>query len=334
MNALGRCNLSTASLSRELLRTLHILCVARSFASCPQKDDDGQRTEEEANTFKEALNVMTNLYASLCGTAVIQLKAIPRRPRSYDGLIRVFDLAASAVDEHQDVLKDVMRWGGEVVDGSLEVVVVGGAAEARVRFASHEQAERCVAAVRKQGRRASCVFNETAYSRDHGAPYSGWCTAEQGVASMAVAHIAKAEDEAVQRSAPLPQRIRAAQGTRPKLTDLSSGDAEVVVVDADPLKLLEQTVGDLEGAAFVGKGDCDTVKQLLAVFEWDMRTALARVTADYAVTGQTVDAAMRKRAVSMRRRTLVASEATVSKRERPTSALVALEEVQMSATNS
>jgi len=71
-------------------------------------------------------------------------------------------------------------------------------------------------------------------------------------------------------------------------------------VDADPLKLLEQTVGDLEGAAFVGKGDCDTVKQLLAVFEWDMRTALARATADYAVTGQTVDAAMRKRAISMK----------------------------------
>lgn len=150
-----------------------------------------------------------------------------------------------------------------------------------------------------------------AYSCDRGEPYSGWCTAEQGVASMAVAHLTKAAAEAT-----LPERIQAAQRARPKLTDLSGGGVRNVAVNMEPLKLLEQTAADIEGATFVGKGDRDMVKQMLAVFEWDMRTALARATTDYTASGQTVDGAVRKRSASIKRR------ASASPRETPTSALI------------
>jgi hypothetical protein len=133
----------------------------------PQKDGHGTRTDEELAVFKSALPVMNKAYASICGTAVVQLKDVPPRPAEYDGLVAIFDLLPSSVDE-ETVRADLGRFGNVV-----EAAVVGGVATAR--FESHEEAERCVAALRGESRGAHCVYNGTHYSRDRGEPYSGWC---------------------------------------------------------------------------------------------------------------------------------------------------------------
>ena len=73
-------------------------------------------------------------------------------------------------------------------------------------------------------------------------------------------------------------------------------------------------------AKFTGRADAKLVPHLLAVFEWDMRTAIARATTDYAASGQTVDGAVRKRATSIKRRT------SAPPGETPTSALMEVHE--------
>jgi hypothetical protein len=133
----------------------------------PQKDGHGTRTDEELAVFKSALPVMNKAYASICGTAVVQLKDVPPRPAEYDGLVAIFDLLPSSVDE-ETVRADLGRFGNVV-----EAAVVGGVATAR--FESHEEADCCVAALRGESRGAHCVYNGTHYSRDRGEPYSGWC---------------------------------------------------------------------------------------------------------------------------------------------------------------
>jgi hypothetical protein len=151
--------------------------LAHSFVSVPQKDDHGVRTAEELEVFKRALPVMNKCYASICGTAVIQFKDIPVRPAEYDGWVTIFDLHPSSADEDA-VCADLVRFGNVV-----EVSIVGRVAT--VRFASHEEAERCVAALRKESREAGCVYNETCYSRDRGEPFSGWCVCARVVLSVA-----------------------------------------------------------------------------------------------------------------------------------------------------
>jgi hypothetical protein len=141
--------------------------LPRSFVSVAQKNAHGERTTEELAVFKSALPVMNRCYASICGTAVVQLKDVPPRPAEYDGRVTIFDLCPSFADEEM-VRADLGRFG-DVVEAAVE----GGVATAR--FASHEEAERCVAALCDESRGACCVYNATHYSRDRGEPYSGWC---------------------------------------------------------------------------------------------------------------------------------------------------------------
>ena len=46
------------------------------------------RTKEEDEAFGRALTVMMDLYASAVGTTVLQIKEIPPRPTTYDGLLK------------------------------------------------------------------------------------------------------------------------------------------------------------------------------------------------------------------------------------------------------
>jgi hypothetical protein len=110
---------------------------------------------------------MNKCYASICGTAVIQLKDVPPRPAEYDGRVTIFDLGPASADE-EAVRTDLARFGNVV-----EFAVVTGVAT--VRFASHDEAERCVVALQRESRDACLVYNATHYSRDCGEPYSGWC---------------------------------------------------------------------------------------------------------------------------------------------------------------
>ena len=84
--------------------------------------------------FKLGLPAMNRTYASIYGTAAIQLKDIPPRPTKYDGCVTLFNVPSA---DEASVSDDLSRFG-EVVDVTLK------AGQASVRFASHEQAERCV----------------------------------------------------------------------------------------------------------------------------------------------------------------------------------------------
>lgn len=275
---------------------------------CHKKDSDNKRTNEEVRVFKRALPVMNKLYASLAGTAVVQLKDIPPRPPEYDGRITVFNPPTAYISgEDSDTAvatSDLQRFG-QVVElsvgrshghkggfGSTSDYVV------HARFATHEQAEACVSALNAEARGAGCEYNETAYSRDccqAGHRYSGWCTMEQGSSSLAAAHLARAERQAEQRSLQLPQRFTSAQASRAKLTDISGGAVQPRMVNDDPEALLLQTFRDIEGAHFIGKGDKPMVHHMLGQFEFIMKWAVDECLR-LADTDLTIDPAVTRRA--------------------------------------
>jgi hypothetical protein len=146
---------------RRFLRSKDVLgkCgMFWDFASLPQKP----RKKEEEDTFKRGLVGMNYFYASLCGTAIVQLKDIPSRPSEYDGRMIVFDDKYSWMTSEKDVKADLERFGGKITEIAIK------AGEAQVTFATHEQAFNCIAALKKVNRGADTVYNETAYSRGDG----------------------------------------------------------------------------------------------------------------------------------------------------------------------
>ena len=127
----------------------------------------------------------------------------------------------------------------------------------------------------------------TCYDRACGTPYSGWCTAEQGAASMVVAHLGSSAVGKAERR--LPEPLARAQASRPKLTDISGGEVRAVTTAEEPAQLLQRTIEDVEHAHFVGKADGKAVHQMLCEFEWTMKVAVEQATLDVAGTGLTVD---------------------------------------------
>ncbi len=253
------------------------------FASLPQKDTaGGPRTAEEKKTFDRGIEAMGCFYASMCGTTIVQLKDIPPRPSEYDGRMSVFDASYSKSTSEADVIADLERFGGTITEIAIK------AGEAQVTFATHEQAERCIAALREEGRGACTVYNETAYSRDRGETFSGWCTFEQGACKLVAGHLSTASRQASKRSAVLPERLVRANASRAKVVDISDGQVRTVDVEESPDALLKQTSDDLEIAKFVGKGEAETVKQLLAKVEWSMHMAMEQATADHVRRGLTI----------------------------------------------
>jgi hypothetical protein len=251
------------------------------FASLPQKDTaGGPRTDEETVIFTRGLKGMGYFYASICCTAIVQLKDIPPRPSEYDGRMIVFDKAFSESTSEKDVITDLERFGGQI----NEIAIKAG--EAHVTFATHEQAKDCIAQLDKVKRGADTVYNETAYSRDRGEPFSGWCTFEEGASKLAAAHLNMASRQASKRSAVLPKRLLRANASRAKLIDISDGKVRKVDVDESFVAVLKQTSDDLEIAKFVGKGVAEKVKQLLAELEWSMHMAMEQATADHMRRGQ------------------------------------------------
>ena len=251
-----------------------------SFASVPQKDALGQRSDDEKGIFGRSLGVMTNCYASICATAVIQLKDVPPRPAEYDGVVIVEGLAewrgAAGVEA------ELSRLG---LDGVQVHAMTAG--RATVRFASHELAVSGARELQRAGHVAFCAYNETCYDRACGTPYSGWCTAEQGSASMVVAHLGSSAVGKAERR--LPEPLARAQASRPKLTDISGGEVRAVTTAEEPAQLLQRTIEDVEHAHFVGKADGKVVHQMLCEFEWTMKVAVEQATLDVAGTGLTVD---------------------------------------------
>jgi hypothetical protein len=167
--------------------------------------------------------------------------------------------------------------------------------EAHVRFATHEQAEACVAGLQGQNRAVDYVYNTTAYDRASGYPYSGWCTFEQGAAKIAAAHLQAAREQAEAHGTLLPERLTRAQTRRVKIIDISGDVAQPSVVNAAPTELLAATIENINGAKFVGKGDKPMVQHMLSELDWIMKTAAEQATARHAAeSGLTVDPLMLK----------------------------------------
>ena len=160
-------------------------------------------------------------------------------------------------------------------------------------------------------------YNTTAYD---GVGGRGWCIFEQGVCTTVAAHLHAAESQAAAERQ-LPPRFAHAQASRPKVVDIGGGVSCERSVTDRPEAVLDEAVRTIAAAKFTGKADAALVPHMLAVFEWDIRTAVARATSDYVSSGQTVDKAV-LRQVSVRRR--APAEGTPD--ERPTSGLVACEQ--------
>lgn len=239
------------------------------YASLPQRGLDGSdRTDEEAATFKRALSVMGLFYASIRGTAVLQFKDVPPRPSQFDGQIMLFGVSSAA--STKEALTSELSCFGAVVE--LDINPISG--QASVRFATHSAAEECIAELTRLGRAVDFVYNATAYDRDCGSVYSGWCTFEQAVAKMVSAHLEAADRQASKAKEPTPTSLPGKATVRAKLIDISDGGVVPVEVSDEPAKLLSSTIGAINGAKFVGKADKAIVQHMLSELEWIMKSAM------------------------------------------------------------
>ena len=138
-----------------------------SYASLYQHPPEGRRTPEEESSFKRALDVMADTYASAVGTTVLQLKEIPSRPADYDGAICLY--GSNATDD-ASVRKVLSQFGEiQVINFSDQHVIV--------RFETHAAALAAVQAGAPQElcEGISTLYNERSYNDDTGDGGRGWC---------------------------------------------------------------------------------------------------------------------------------------------------------------
>ena len=154
----------------------------------------------------------------------------------------------------------------DLVDGKIDRVARVKAANAVARFATHEEAEKAVAGLRRQGRGAALLYNETPYE---GVGGRGWCLVEQGSASVVAAHLAHTE----QLGVVLPPSFALAQRCRPKLIDITGGKTSVVKVAADPERVLRETMDALGHARFTFDSDRAMAEEMMNEFEWIIKMA-------------------------------------------------------------
>ena len=277
------------------------------WGSLPQKP----RTEEETRSFAAALQVMLSLYASVTGTAVIQCKHVPPRPALFDGCLCLYDeLQEGEAAALRDELAGLLQGEGQPAVGCT-VELVATVAVHRLRFDTHEQAERALGLLREQGRAADFEFNDRAYD---GVGGRGWCIAEQGASKAVAAHLKAARHSTATAQ---PERFRVAEASRPKVCELNpSGgviEVELEVVPertvfgacwprkrghaegATPSEYLSQALEAIEHAAFTGKGDKPKVQLLLAKLEWLIRSAVEEDASISGRGGRTVDPAVVRR---------------------------------------
>jgi len=139
----------------------HVRGIFWDFMSLPQ----WPRSEMEDRLFVAALKVMADMYASLLGTMVMRHRTVPARPSHLDGEVIVLGKAA----------EEVVRPALEAY-GALKSLHRDEQGRWRARFASHEDAERAVAAGPFQG--ATAIFT-CHNARPYGA--RGWTSLETGV---------------------------------------------------------------------------------------------------------------------------------------------------------
>ena len=234
------------------------------WCSLPQRPRDAA----EDALMKAALGIMADLYASPLGTAVVQIKEIPRRPASLDGSVLILSQGIELDEGH---LSDVLATFGRI--RSVEVL---SPIEARAKFERHEDAERCAAMA---DGRVGAVMME--YS---GRPYDerGWCILEESVACEGPL---RAQRHAGTRHA-------LSRAPRAKLYEL--GVAGTAVEKAPRPQNAASVARRLEAGAFSnGKADVDAVRLMYEEYQVRLASGAHEIEADRAAT---------RRALLMRRR--------------------------------
>ena len=190
--------------------------------------------------FDQALDTMGDLYASVIGTTVMQIKEIPRRPVEFDGVLCLFELK---VDE-ATIKAKLKRFG------NIKRVVLGTWPPAVVYFSTHTAA---IAAKEAAAELSDlCGGVDTLYNTR---PYDdrGWCCFEENVSS-----------EVLSRLAVYPRLRDVLKSLPPKLLALrSDGEPEQVELAASDVgHRRTRVIEAIRKATFTGKGDKDKVIRL------------------------------------------------------------------------
>ena len=245
-------------------------------ASRPQ----GDCTDDEIRQGAEALEVMSNLYASVIGTTVLQHKDVPSRPVSYDGALRLFSLPPHLCTEA--ALRATLADFGTVTSCEIETYTRSStpSTHATVRFENHADAQSAVFALKYVGDLGVALhYNSTPYEGEGG---RGWCVIEKGSTSAVVAHL-----NAAAQSGKLPKRIAFAQKRRAKLIDITGGRTRVTNVTTDPTRLLQVVLLELSKARFTFDQDRELAERTMAAFVEAIQKAIeATATAKRSVPAQ------------------------------------------------
>ena len=236
----------------------------------PQKDPEtARRTDDENKRFGRAIGCMSSCYASITGTAVLQLKQVPERPKEYDGWVAVHEVPKGGEDipdftsDKQAVEQEMTRFG--------EVLLVEDGEpwyRWKVRFREHADAEKAVNNLCSQywqetaeGWALDTLYNGRKYE---GVGGRGWCIFEGGVSLTVALHLAEAD-----RKEQLPLRFAVAQHSRAKVTNISDAQPdkyEKLLKVCRPEDLKQRIDEHIDKARFTGKGDEKTVKGELDKF--------------------------------------------------------------------
>lgn len=132
------------------------------------------------------------------------------------------------------------------------------------------------------------LYNATPYE---GVGGRGWCIVEQGSATVVAAHLAKAKAEGG-----LIERFARAEAARPKVIDITDGGrAAPRVITEDPLALLERTMDELGRARFTFPSDKAMAEEMMAGFEWTIKSAMEQAELAQHADLLTVDPAVERR---------------------------------------
>ena len=234
----------------------HILGLFWDFASLFQNP----RTAPQEASFKEALSVMGDVYASGLAVQVIRHRRIPARPEGFDGKLVL--LPPAGLKPSQASVADVLARFALAAHGGGEVKVEradGGAEQWVVSYAQHEQAEAAVAALAAQldaeGGALFTLWNPRPYEG------RGWTTFESAVTTEVVARASYFEK----------QRAALSQ-LPPKLIEIDGDNGPVVAEEgvqaaahggdgaAGGAKARIDGIRDaIRAATFTGKGDKEMV---------------------------------------------------------------------------
>ena len=220
---------------------------------------------------------MGDIYASVIGTTILQLKELPPRPPEYDGKLCLFDLA-EGVDEGA-IRAALAPAYGEIVSCTL-----GGFPPAIVCFTTHEAAraaKRAAAQLAHIAGGIDTLWNERSYDGRLGVigfeddEGRGWCVFESSISG-----------EIILRLLPVPW-MRAALEILPRKMLALRSDSPLEPVDLTGGQLetrVAEVTASIERATFTGKGDKPKVvgmyKEYVGRIAGVLQSALALTSTD------------------------------------------------------